>query len=390
MSAGYPRPSGLNRLDVLNSGPWRDGYSAIYFGDSNMGDATEPPNHSLRMGPWITFSAEGRIRVIRNAGVSGNTTAQMLARIQADVIDHKPAMCIVLGGTNDAAGNVTLATYRANMGAILDRLINARIRPIVLAVTPRAASKTLISQYNAWITAYCGQRGIQVIDTYTPVVDHATSGIAAAYNVDGTHFNEAGYRLLGQTVFNAIDPLLPKAALGPALTNDDPTNLIVNGHFVGDANLDGIADSWTGSGTTGPSLVAGGADVPGNWQQMAATGIGTRYLNQVVTLGTNGAPGDLMHFCGVADIGASADGAQWSIYAQPRTAANAAIFPHAYGFYRIKQEHPTTAGGFTFSHHFVVPPDCTNFRIMIQVETGAATGRFAQITLRNMTALGLV
>src|SRR5688572_29214196 len=36
-----------------------------------------------------------------NAGVSGNETGQMLARFDADVLAHDPAVLVLLGGTND-------------------------------------------------------------------------------------------------------------------------------------------------------------------------------------------------------------------------------------------------------------------------------------------------
>jgi acyl-CoA thioesterase I len=40
-----------------------------------------------------------------NRGISGQTTPQMLVRFRADVIDLKPALVVILAGTNDIAGN---------------------------------------------------------------------------------------------------------------------------------------------------------------------------------------------------------------------------------------------------------------------------------------------
>jgi len=76
-----------------------------------------------------------------NAGVSGDTSAQMLARLSADVIAQAPQICTVMAGTNDMANAVAadtlnttmITTYIANMGSIIDGLIGAGIKPIVVS-----------------------------------------------------------------------------------------------------------------------------------------------------------------------------------------------------------------------------------------------------------------
>ena len=40
-----------------------------------------------------------------NRGISGQTTPQMVVRFRQDVIDLHPAAVVILGGTNDIAGN---------------------------------------------------------------------------------------------------------------------------------------------------------------------------------------------------------------------------------------------------------------------------------------------
>ena len=40
-----------------------------------------------------------------NRGISGQTTAQMVVRFRQDVIDLHPKAVVILGGTNDVAGN---------------------------------------------------------------------------------------------------------------------------------------------------------------------------------------------------------------------------------------------------------------------------------------------
>ncbi|WZO97079.1 GDSL-type esterase/lipase family protein [Isosphaeraceae bacterium EP7] len=53
-----------------------------------------------------------------NAGISGNTTRDALARIGPDVLDHKPTLVTVMFGLNDMT-RVPLDEYRKNLGEIV-------------------------------------------------------------------------------------------------------------------------------------------------------------------------------------------------------------------------------------------------------------------------------
>lgn len=63
---------------------------------------------------------------VRNAGISGNTSADGLRRVTRDVPDDT-ALLIVALGVNDGLRGVPVATVRANLAAILD---HARSRDI--------------------------------------------------------------------------------------------------------------------------------------------------------------------------------------------------------------------------------------------------------------------
>ena len=61
----------------------------------------------------------GKVKVI-NAGVSGHTTINALARIERDVLAHKPQLVTVMFGMNDMV-RVPLDTFKKNMIEIKDR-----------------------------------------------------------------------------------------------------------------------------------------------------------------------------------------------------------------------------------------------------------------------------
>ena len=66
---------------------------------------------------------KARIRTI-NAGISGNTTSQGLARMERDVLAHKPQLVVVMFGMNDVA-RTEAAKFRANLQTIVRRCRSA-------------------------------------------------------------------------------------------------------------------------------------------------------------------------------------------------------------------------------------------------------------------------
>ncbi|MGN6625618.1 MAG: SGNH/GDSL hydrolase family protein [Tepidisphaeraceae bacterium] len=75
-----------------------------------------------------------------NAGVSGETTAAALKRLQRDVLDRHPDVVTVLYGTNDMVRDkpqpkVPLDAYAKNLGTIVDR-IQAKGGRVVLCTVP--------------------------------------------------------------------------------------------------------------------------------------------------------------------------------------------------------------------------------------------------------------
>ena len=77
----------------------------------------------LTVNPWLPVS-------IVNAGVAGDNAIMGLARLERDVISHKPHICVVNFGLNDLSESVE--EYTAALREIFTRLIAAEIRPILL------------------------------------------------------------------------------------------------------------------------------------------------------------------------------------------------------------------------------------------------------------------
>jgi len=155
-----------------------------------------------------------------NRGISGQTTPQMLVRFRPDVINLKPALVIILAGTNDIAGN----TGPSTLEMILDNLISMaelakanNIKVVLSSVLPafdypwkpglEPAPK--IVKLNEMIKNYAEKNNIVYLDYFSSMVDDR-KGMKKEYSSDGVHPNEAGYKVMEPLAETAINKALNK------------------------------------------------------------------------------------------------------------------------------------------------------------------------------------
>ena len=153
-----------------------------------------------------------------NRGISGQTTPQMLVRFRQDVIDLKPAVVIILAGTNDIAENTGPTTLEAILGNIISMSELAKsngINVILCSVLPAydypwkrgLKPNEKIPALNSMIKNYAEKNGIVYLDYYSSMVD-VRNGMKAEYSKDGVHPNEAGYKVMMPLCEQAIEKVL--------------------------------------------------------------------------------------------------------------------------------------------------------------------------------------
>jgi lysophospholipase L1-like esterase len=144
--------------------------------------------------------------------------------MKADVIDLKPAILVVLGGTNDLARGVNVVTIENNLALIADLAVANKITPIFASILPVSdyhkdknpnfehttrRQPVLIRTINSWLENFCGNRGFIYLDYYSAMVDPA-GFLKADLADDGLHPNSAGYRVMAPLVLQAIEKAVPK------------------------------------------------------------------------------------------------------------------------------------------------------------------------------------
>lgn len=162
----------------------------------------------------------------QNMGVQSQTTTQIQARFDADVVQIGPKWCVIEGGVNDISTAVPKATFLANWTAMLDACATAGIRPIPILILPWTAGTTVQMQtrdnWNVSLVDLFIARNITFVDASRYVGQFRAGGDAnnlwdqqPAYNADNVHYTEAGHAQIAQAVFNAMRVLNKGATFGP-------------------------------------------------------------------------------------------------------------------------------------------------------------------------------
>ena len=164
---------------------------------------------------WARFFADefpGKPYVGR--GISGQTTPQMLVRFRQDVVALKPAVVVILAGTNDIAGNTgpsSLDMIKDNFASMTEIAQANHIRVVLCSVLPvfdypwkrGLEPAQRIVALNNWIKGYAARVGATYVDFHSAMADER-QGMRADLARDGVHPTEAGYKIMAPLVERGI------------------------------------------------------------------------------------------------------------------------------------------------------------------------------------------
>jgi acyl-CoA thioesterase-1 len=153
------------------------------------------------------IDAAGLPFAIRNAGVSGESSADALHRLDWLLGASHPALIMVETGANDALRGQSVDSVAANLDAILTRLDQLQPRPVVV-VAGMEALPNLGRQYGdrfraVFVTAARAHR-----DVYLPFLLAGVAGVDSLNQGDGIHPNAHGSVLVADNVWRTLHPLL--------------------------------------------------------------------------------------------------------------------------------------------------------------------------------------
>jgi lysophospholipase L1-like esterase len=116
---------------------WKDfqekSFRIVAFGSSNT-ELSWWSNGRHNWVDWLYINVRaniGRNVIVINQGIGGDTTKQLLSRIDRDVLSFQPSIVIITIGGNDAAKGISLTEYTANLQNICSLILKNNGLPVL-------------------------------------------------------------------------------------------------------------------------------------------------------------------------------------------------------------------------------------------------------------------
>jgi lysophospholipase L1-like esterase len=309
MAPTVERARAAENLLRIGGAPSVTKLTAVAFGDSTVSQCSS--QYNTAGATMRTYNALGwftqmqvmlghRLKLLKNAGMSGTNTNQWLARLDADLISLAPGWAFIGGPTNDvtaiANGSMTLATSKANMASIWDQCEAAGIRVVQFAITPRDAvspqladvpgQRAALFALNQWMREQSRLRPrIVFVDWYAELASGALmnwkAGHISAADASGLHPWPQGAYEMGRIAAERLAPVIPAVDILPA-SEVELANLVNvatgaalargTGGTVGTGGSGQAATGWRVDPLPAASFtarkVARADGLPGDWQEV--------------------------------------------------------------------------------------------------------------------------
>lgn len=139
-----------------------------------------------------------------NAGVSGDTSAGGLRRLEWVLKGDVKVLIVALGG-NDALRGLSVADMKQNIASIIEQ---ARGRGILVVLAGMEAPPNYGPEYASAFRQTFMDLARQYRVTYIPFLLDKVAGEPSLNQGDGIHPNAKGAEIMADTVWNAVRPIL--------------------------------------------------------------------------------------------------------------------------------------------------------------------------------------
>ncbi|HVE17212.1 MAG TPA: SGNH/GDSL hydrolase family protein [Chthoniobacterales bacterium] len=192
----------------------KDGQKVAFLGDSITAAGWGSKGGYVQL--VVDALGKNGIKIIPiPAGVGGNTSQDMLARLDNDVLSKQPDWMTLSCGVNDVwhgATGVDLETYKKNITSIVDQAQAKGIKVVILTSTPISeepnSNNEKLAAYNDFLRQLAQERKLPLADlsadflaTLKPL---PTSPDSRFLTIDGVHMNAEGNVLMAKGVLGAF------------------------------------------------------------------------------------------------------------------------------------------------------------------------------------------
>jgi acyl-CoA thioesterase I len=200
-----------------------DGDKIVFLGDSITQGGAAPEGYVTLF--KLFCGVNGYEVEVINAGISGHKSNDMLARLQRDVLDHKPSWVSISCGVNDVWHNfgrdrqgrqkqrgLPLNEYQKNMTEIIERCQNAGINILLLTATPiyedtDNPENIELEKYNNALRQLAKEKKVVLCDLNKIFMSwyQKKANDENLLTTDGVHMNPRGNRMMTLFILRALN-----------------------------------------------------------------------------------------------------------------------------------------------------------------------------------------
>jgi lysophospholipase L1-like esterase len=208
---------------------------AVFMGDSITATRSYPS--------YFCQATRGAVRMLKNAGIGGQTTTQMLSRFNADVLALSPDFCFIMGGINDIITGQPITTPISNILSMVDQCLANGIVPVVLPNAPENNYFAQVADYNYLLMRKASDRGALVFSPWDAYIARGGNYTwLAGSNDDNTHPTYATTVAWAQALAGQFLGTTQRNDIWGPFCSQPNGSMFSNGFFVTDTNADGRAD----------------------------------------------------------------------------------------------------------------------------------------------------
>ena len=193
--------------DVLKSGE-----KVIFLGDSITAQGWERPHGYVRLVVEGLKLSGIKIQPIP-AGIGGNTSLDILARLKRDVLNKNADWVLILCGMNDVihgSKGIEIDLFKANMSNIVKKCEAANIKVALLTPTTYGDAKNenakKLERYSAYLRLLAKEKKCKLIDL-NQVFSKTVKKVKPMFALtgDGVHMTSEGNILLAKTILKSFN-----------------------------------------------------------------------------------------------------------------------------------------------------------------------------------------
>ncbi|MFN0002375.1 MAG: arylesterase [Pseudohongiellaceae bacterium] len=184
----------------------QDTFTILFLGDSLTEGYGLEEGESFPDMLSDRYAAEGRKNLkIINAGISGSTSASALTRLQW-YIRAQPDLLVLSLGANDGLRGLSVDALKANL---IKTIEFAQSMDVKVVLTGMLIPPNYGPDYTSAFAQVFPDLAAQYQLTFLPFLLAGVAGITELNQGDGIHPNLEGTKIVADTLYNFLQPLLP-------------------------------------------------------------------------------------------------------------------------------------------------------------------------------------